>query len=123
MYNNLDCQPLEVDTGIPESILARVARFNEEQAAKAEAARVDAEKPPLEPTYTMEEMQVFLKQEMHLYKREIDQRLERMEHVTVNALPAQNIGLMNELRHRLDQLEKTGSTDPCFIFHPWNASR
>ncbi len=43
MYSNLDGQPLEVETqtGMPESIRARIARFNEEQAAKAIAAPIE----------------------------------------------------------------------------------
>ena len=43
MYSNSDGQPLAVETqtGMPESIRARIARFNEEQAAKAIAAPIE----------------------------------------------------------------------------------
>ena len=43
MYSNLDDQPLgvETQTGMPESIRARLARFSEEHAAKAVIAPVE----------------------------------------------------------------------------------
>jgi hypothetical protein len=61
MYSNFDGQLLEVEIGIPASIRARLAQFDEEQAAKAAA-------PPTEPQYCtraeMEALRYKMQQQM-----------------------------------------------------------
>jgi hypothetical protein len=66
MYSNFDDQPTEVETRVPESIRARIARFEEDKAVKAVT-------PPIEQQFTLSDVEALLAKHDRLFQTKIDE--------------------------------------------------